>query len=80
MSNTTHLHRSRRCSFVRMRDVLTRRHHHLVRNSVLYWGNAAVRCANTSGDVTYVAGFESNRGGRVQGLGSAALMVGVHRH
>jgi len=27
-----------------------------------------------------VVGFESNRGERVQGLGSAALTVGAHRH
>lgn len=39
-----------------------------------------VKCVNTPGDATYVVGFESNRGERVQGLGSAALTVGAHRH
>ena len=80
MSNTTHLHRSRRGSLIRMGDVLTGGHHHWVRDSMLHWRNVVVKRAKIPGDVTYVVGFGSNRGERVQGLGSAAWMVGVHHH
>ena len=47
---------------------------------MLHWRNVVVKRAKIPGDVTYVVGFGSNRGERVQGLGSAAWMVGVHHH